>query len=138
MFDLNYYFVDVGRNTCEISKRHIAIDIFDALCKKDKVRLKIAKEIFLTHYKNSSNFFENDEFKLVGVVKRNKIMASSEVIKMETKENIEPLISDDERDVYIMRPGENLYVTSQVVSREVEHRSIPYESLSVAKTKVKK
>ncbi len=138
MLDLNYYFVDVGQNTCEITKRHIAIDIFDAMLKKDKVRLKIARELLLAHVKNRSKFLQNDDFKLVGVLKCNKIWTQSEVIRMETRENVEPLISNDERDVYIMRPGERLDVTCQVVKWEIENRSLPYETIDyVAKVKVK-
>lgn len=136
MLDFNYYFIDVGQNYCLISYRNHLVSLKEALVNKNKVELKLAREAIVKKFRN--NYLSGDNSKMVMVNKKDKIAVESYVEDEQTRVRYEPIISCENCDVYIVKPGQGVVVICQVVEREVEHRYITYDALkSVTKRNTK-
>lgn len=130
MLDFNYYFIDVGQNYCLISYRNHLVSLKEALVNKNQVELKLAREAIAKNFRN--NYLSGDSSKMVMVNKRDKIFVESYVEDERTRVRYEPIISCESCDVYIVKPGQGVMVTCQVVEREVENRYITYDALKPA------
>ena len=130
MLDFNYYFIDVGQNYCLISYRNHLVSLKEALVNRNQVELKLARETIAKNLKNKYLF--GDSSKMVMVNKRDKIFVESYVEDEQTRVRYEPIISCESCDVYIVKPGQGVMVTCQVVEREVENRYITYDALKPA------
>lgn len=138
MFNLNYYFVDVGDNYCTIAEYNLVFSLREAILNDNLAQLKLVKEYIKQSLKKKCVFSPVEEFKVVLVNKANKMAIESEVEETATHSIIEPLFENDSYDAYIMTPTQALTVKCQVVPNQIEHRYIGYQYIkSPAKQKRK-
>ena len=130
MINFRYYFVDVGENYCYIDENNGIINLRDAIINKDKEQLKIAKEIIKHNFKMKYLHESSQEFKMVYVNKADKLYIDTEVSTIgNAREIIEPLVSEQNYDLYLMSPGQNLCVRCMVRENEEEIRNLSYSSI---------
>ena len=126
MFNLSYYFIDVGENLCEIYEMNLLFSITESIKKKDKARLMLIKEVI----KNT--------FKVVFINKRGKITLESEVNDSLTFQNVEPVVVTEANDIYIVRPGQSVSIRAQINPNEFEIRYINFDEIKSSTHKVQK
>ncbi len=127
MFNLNYYFVDVGDNYCTIAEYNLVFSLRDAILNDNLAQLKLIKEYIKQSFKKKCVFSPVEEFKVVIVNKANKMAIESEVEDLSTNSVIEPLFENEIYNAYLMTPKQALTVKCQVVPNQIEHRYIKYQ-----------
>ena len=129
MFNLSYYFIDVGENLCEIYEMNLLFSITESIKKKDKARLMLIKEVIKNTFKKMSPTSELTDFKVVFINKRGKITLESEVNDSLTFQNVEPVVVTEANDIYIVRPGQSVSIRAQINPNEFEIRYINFDEI---------
>ncbi len=138
MLNLNYYFVDVGDNYCEIAPRSCVLSLRDAILEKDKNSLIVMREFIVNTFKKKSFVSPMEEFKMVFVNKQGKLDVETEVQNDEDRSLVDALVHSGKYDIYLMTPGQTLSVKCTVYPNHIEYRSIRYDYLRSPEKKVKK
>ena len=128
MFELNYYFVDVGDNFCEVRERTADIALKDAFSDKGEARNAFARKYIRLKLKEMF-ISDCDVYKFVAVNKVGKLSIESRVENIMTQEVVEPFYSDDSLDFFMVHPEEELYTICSVIPRNFEHVVIGFEQL---------
>ena len=117
MFELNYYFVDVGDNFCQIRERTTDIALKDAFSDKGTSKAAFARKYI--RLKLREMFISDcDVYKFVAVNKADKLTIESRVENTITDEVVEPFYSTDTIDLFMVHPEEQLYVICSVIPRK--------------------
>lgn len=128
MFELNYYFVDVGDNFCEVRERTANIALRDAFSDKGEAYNAFARKFIRLKLKEML-ISDCDVYKFVAVNKVDKLSIKSRVENIMTQEVREPIYSTDKMDMYMIHPEEELYMICSVIPRNFEHVVIGFEQL---------
>ena len=128
MFELNYYFVDVGDNFCEVRERTADIALKDAFSDKGTSKTAFARKYIRLKLKEML-ISDCDVYKFVAVNKVGKLSIESRVENIMTQEVVEPFYSDDSLDFFMVHPEEQLYVICSVIPRNYEHVLVDYDQL---------
>lgn len=128
MFELNYYFVDVGDNFCEVRERTADIALKDAFSDKGEARNAFARKYIRLKLKEML-ISDCDVYKFVAVNKVGKLSVKSRIDNDSQLDIVEPFYSSDEMDIYIIRPKEELYIICSVKPKNLEHVAIPFDRL---------
>ena len=128
MFELNYYFVDVGDNFCEVRERTADIALKDAFSDKGEARNAFARKYIRLKLKEMF-ISDCDVYKFVAVNKADKLSIESRVENKITDEVVEPFYSTDKYDLFMVHPEEQLYVICSVIPRNYEHVLVDYDQL---------
>lgn len=129
MLNLNYYFIDVGENYYSITERSCLRSLTETLREKAVIKIKIAKEFIVRNFKDKCIFSPDAECKTVFVNKVGKIFVETGVETERNGEQIAPIVTTDNFDVYIMTPGQFLTIRCQVYENQVENRYLEYKSI---------
>ena len=128
MFELNYYFVDVGDNFCQVRERTTDIALKDAFSDKGTSKAAFARKYI--RLKLREMFISDcDVYKFVAVNKADKLSIESRVENKITDEVVEPFYSTDKYDLFMVHPEEQLYVICSVIPRNYEHVLVDYDQL---------
>ena len=128
MFELNYYFVDVGDNFCQIRERTTDIALKDAFSDKGTSKTAFARKYIRLKLKEML-ISDCDVYKFVAVNKADKLSIESRVENKITDEVVEPFYSTDKYDLFMVHPEEQLYVICSVIPRNYEHVLVDYDQL---------
>jgi hypothetical protein len=128
MFELNYYFVDVGDNFCEVRERTADIALKDAFSDKGTSKTAFARKYIRLKLKEML-ISDCDVYKFVAVNKADKLSIESRVENKITDEVVEPFYSTDKYDLFMVHPEEQLYVICSVIPRNYEHVLVDYDQL---------
>jgi hypothetical protein len=128
MFELNYYFVDVGDNFCEVRERTTDIALKDAFSDKGTNKTAFARKYIRLKLKEML-ISDCDVYKFVAVNKAGKLTIESRVENKYTDEVVEPFYSTDTFDLFMVHPEEQLYVICSVIPRNYEHVLVDYDQL---------
>lgn len=129
MLKLDYYLIDVGENSCTITKKKFLLDLKNALREKDIPRLEFIKEIALHNFKSKNPLFSQQDFKIVFINKIGKRKIKSELADLDTNRYTGPIISCKKYDIFLVEPSQRLDIECQVVKNEVEIRALRYENI---------
>lgn len=138
MLNLNYYFVDVGDNYCEIAPRSCVLSLRDAILEKDKDSLTVMRQFIVNSFKKKSFVSPMEEFKMVFVNKQGKLAVESEVQNDEDRSVVDAIVQSGKYDIYLMTPGQTLSVKCTVYPNHIEYRNIQYDYICSPKNKVKR
>lgn len=128
MFELNYYFVDVGDNFCEVRERTTDIALKDAFSDKGTNKTAFARKYIRLKLKEML-ISDCDVYKFAAVNKAGKLTIESRVENKYTDEVVEPFYSTDTFDLFMVHPEEQLYVICSVIPRNYEHVLVDYDQL---------
>lgn len=128
MFELNYYFVDVGENFCQVRERTADIALKDAFSDKATCMRAFAREYIRLKLKEML-ISDCDVYKFVAVNKVGKLSIESRVENMVTDETVEPFFSSASLDIFKVHPEEQLYVVCSVVDKHYEHVVVGFDNL---------
>lgn len=129
MLKLNYYFIDVGENSCKILERNFLLSLRDMLREKDIPRAELIKVIVSHNFKRKNPLFSENDFKIVFVNKQDKKRIKAEIVDLSTNHHLEPVITCKRYYVFIVQPGQRLDIECQVRKNEVEIRALRYENI---------
>ena len=129
MLKLDYYLIDVGENSCTITKKKFLLDLKNALRERDIPRLELIKEIALHNFKSKSPLFSQQDFKIVFVNKFGKRRVKTEIVDLKTNRHIGPTMTCKKYDIFIIEPNQRLDIECQVMKNEVEIRALRYETI---------
>lgn len=128
MFELNYYFVDVGDNFCQVRERTANIALRDAFSDKGEAYNTFARKYIRLKLKEML-ISDCDVYKFAAVNKANKLSIKSRVENTITDEVVKPYFSTDSLDLYMVHPEEQLYIICSVIPRNYEHVVVGFDEL---------
>lgn len=129
MLKLNYYFIDVGENSCTILQKNFLFSIKDVICERDMPRAELIKEVISRNFKSKSPLFSQQDFKIVFVNKFGKRRVKTEIVDLKTNRHIDPTMTCKKYDIFIIEPNQRLDIECQVMKNEVEIRALRYETI---------
>lgn len=128
MIRLNYYHIESGWNYCLIRKKEVELSYRRMMLLGLKKQAKFILSLYWKRIKKQ--FKDGIHFKVVYVDKVHvRWMNSCIIVADNYDDEIEPDLSSDEYDIYVMEPGHELQLEYSVKVHEIEHRSIKYEDM---------
>ena len=128
MFELNYYFVDVGDNFCEVRERTADIALKDAFSDKGQAKNAFARKYIRLKLKEML-ISDCDVYKFVAVNKVGKLSIRSRVENIITDEEVEPFFESEDFDIFMVHPEEQLYVICSVIPNKIEHVVVDFDNI---------